>query len=124
MNGDGFTGYGPGWRRVRDSVEETVKQHLKGLDEPIRLTIRRSGCFSINVQMEDAERRKLLGGLFEKRMRYKDPAEHLKKKERIKKYAAFEANFPEYDAVKQMEKESLEYISGIFDEEGGDAERR
>lgn len=82
INGEGFTGHGPSWKKLRQSIENTADIHLRGFLEPIRL------CHPNEPDAEKEEKKtaKALSGLCKKVTQQESKAADLKRRERDTKW--------------------------------------
>lgn len=100
INGEGLTGHGPSWKKVRQSIENTANKHLRGFSEPIRLS------YSHEPDTEEEEKKiaKALSGLYKKVTQQGSKLAELKRHER-------ETEWDEKNKmVAEIEKEQTEEL--------------
>ena len=101
MNGDGLSGHGPSWEKLRRCVERTASLYLNSSDEPILLCHRTEP----QVDAEEKEVAKMLDGLYKKVTQQGSESAELKRVERAKRWtkeAEMLAKFKEWQGGEQQ----------------------
>ena len=106
LNGEGFSGHGPSWGKLRRSIERTANTHLTGLFEPIALSYPCEPDFEI----ERARAGRMLSGLYKKITQQGSESAELKRVERAKR-AADQARLLADIAKEQTEEKLFETIA-------------
>ena len=81
MNGEGLSGHGPSWVKLRRCVEKTASLYLYTMNEPVSL------CYHTEPDAKDEEKKvaKMLSGLYKKITQQGSESAQLKKAERAKR---------------------------------------
>lgn len=98
MNGEGFSGHGPSWEKLRRSVENTASLHLKGLGDSIKI------CHWSEPQVDSEQKKvtKMLSGLYKRITEQGSQSAISKRLERSKKAS------DQAELLTEMEKEQTE----------------
>lgn len=100
MNGEGLSGHGPSWEKLRRCVEKTANLHLDVFSEPIKL------CYSNEpeVKLEQQKVARMLSGLYKNVTEQESDPAKSKRLERAKKRAE------ETEVLAEIEKEQTEEV--------------
>ena len=81
MNGEGLSGHGPSWDKLRRSIEKTANQHLLRY-EPIQL------CYDVGTESEEERQQvgRMLSGLYKRITKQGSESAELKRLERAQKW--------------------------------------